>query len=232
MVRHGWFGSIQISLLSDFVPCIQNMPDPVSCVLIATYILLLATSILTAALYVTMATKSVASRSSTAASRERVPFSPLRGLCLRNSDTHYRDPQIRRKPWTRQQGLLGSNIDVVDTTNSKGFLIGQKLERHRLVVHDDLTKLQHTRLSTAVPGTLKRRRKELNYTMSRRRGAEWTTIKDPTPRRDVERAKPNQKMAGRIKRELELAEKRRTVQRKKRRRFKKAQAVALMMDEC
>jgi hypothetical protein len=208
------------------------MSDPIS-FLIATYILLLATNIITAAFYVTMATKSVASRSSTGASRERLPFSPLRGLCLRNSDAHYKDPQIRRKPWKRQKDLLGLNIDVVDTIDSKGFLVGQKLGHHQLVVHGDLTKMQHTRFSAAVPGTLRLRRGELNYTMSRRRGAEWETIKDPTPRREVGidiRAKPNQKMAEKIKRELELAEERRIVQREKRTRFKKARAVALVMD--
>jgi hypothetical protein len=253
-----WTASTQISLLSDIPPCIQNIHDPVSCVLIATYILLFATVILTAAFSVTMSAKPEVSRSLTAAFRERLPFPPLRGLCLRNISAHYKDPEIRRKPWTRHRDLgLGPGMEVVNS-DSKGFLVGQKMERHRLIVitgwqdsvfpqcwgkntskeklrpqYGDLTKVPNMRIFTTVPGTLERRREELNYTMSRRRGADWETIKDPTPRREVEvdrRANPNQNMAETIKRELELAEKHRKVQREKRRRLKRAQAVTLMMD--
>ncbi|KAF2830455.1 hypothetical protein CC86DRAFT_463756 [Ophiobolus disseminans] len=81
-----------------------------------------------------MSSKATKSRASKAISETRLPFSPLRGICVRNIYKHDKNFEASHQPWTRQQDLgLGIGIEAIDA-DEKGFLTGQKLKKHKMSI--------------------------------------------------------------------------------------------------
>jgi hypothetical protein len=62
---------------------------------------------------------------------KKLPTSPLRVRCVRNSYSK-QEPETEHKPWARHSDLGFGIGDKVKESDSNGFIQGQKLKRHKL----------------------------------------------------------------------------------------------------
>lgn len=193
-----------------------------------------------------MTTEVIMSEPSETAPRNRPTLSPLRVICLFNSHARYEDPGVQQTPWTRQDGLASTEVNDTNergfitghrlqkrelmVTNG---LYNEAFPKCWVVERSPDAKLlcpQYGELTRKICGprqrraqeTLQKWRYELNREMEKKKKGEWNWIHEPERRRQKRvsdnEAEPNEAMAEKIRRELEVQEAERKAKRNERMR--------------